>query len=175
MSNPPKPKLKFLCPKTSLSPSKLEALRNLSTDKLKALLKVGQAHSLKVRPDGTVLDGRHRRPSFWSEASPSQVRGAAVWPSFPVPEGETGWTMKPGTGAGAISTWSFLYWRERKRNSWLCRTSAPRPRAAESNSSLSPSRIAVCRLRHRPPSPSSPAFRTHWNKVRTLPFTAARA
>ena len=55
-----KAKLKFLHPVTSLSPVKLEALRRLSTDQLKASLKVGHENSLKARPDGTVLDGHHR-------------------------------------------------------------------------------------------------------------------
>ena len=53
-------KLKFLHPKTSLSPAKLEALRRLTTDKLKASLRAGQTHSLKARPDGTLLDGHHQ-------------------------------------------------------------------------------------------------------------------
>jgi hypothetical protein len=55
-----KAKLKFLHPASSLSPAKLEALRRLGTDKLKASLNVGHANSLKARPDGTVLDGHHR-------------------------------------------------------------------------------------------------------------------
>ncbi len=53
-------KLKFLHPKTSLSPAKLAALRRLTTDQLKASLRLGQMHSLKARPDGTLLDGHHR-------------------------------------------------------------------------------------------------------------------
>ena len=53
-------KLKFLHPSSSLSAAKLEALRRVGTDKLKASLGVGQVHSLKARPDGTVLDGHHR-------------------------------------------------------------------------------------------------------------------
>jgi len=56
----PKPKLKFLHPKTSMSPAKLEAFRRFTTDKLKASLNTGQAGSLKARPDGTLLDGHHR-------------------------------------------------------------------------------------------------------------------
>jgi ParB-like chromosome segregation protein Spo0J len=60
MNNPQKAKLKFLHPKTSLSPVKLDAFRRLSTEKLKASLHVGLAHSLKARPDGTLLDGHHR-------------------------------------------------------------------------------------------------------------------
>ena len=60
MSNLPKAKLKFLHPKTSLSLVKLDAFRRLSTDKRKASLHVGLAHSLKARPDGTLLDGHHR-------------------------------------------------------------------------------------------------------------------
>jgi hypothetical protein len=60
MSDPQKAKLKFLHPNSSLSPVKLKALRELSSEKLKAFLKLGQTHSLKARPDGTVLDGHHR-------------------------------------------------------------------------------------------------------------------
>jgi len=53
-------KLKFLHPPSSLSAAKLDALRRLSTESLKASLAIGQVHSLKARPDGTVLDGHHR-------------------------------------------------------------------------------------------------------------------
>jgi ParB-like chromosome segregation protein Spo0J len=56
----PRPKLKFLHPKTSMSPARLDAFRRLATDKLKASLQAGQSGSLKARPDGTVLDGHHR-------------------------------------------------------------------------------------------------------------------
>jgi len=60
MNNAQKAKLKFLHPTTSLSPVKLAELRRLSTDQLKTSLHVGHPHSLKARPDGTVLDGHHR-------------------------------------------------------------------------------------------------------------------
>lgn len=39
---------------------KLEAFRRLPTDALIAALLPWQPGSLKVRPDGTVLDGHHR-------------------------------------------------------------------------------------------------------------------
>jgi hypothetical protein len=39
---------------------KLEAFRRLPTDALKSALLPGQPGSLKVRPNGTVLDGHHR-------------------------------------------------------------------------------------------------------------------
>jgi hypothetical protein len=52
--------LRFLHPGSSLSYAKLTQLRQLSTETLKASLLPGEQGSLKVRPDGTVLDGHHR-------------------------------------------------------------------------------------------------------------------
>ncbi len=52
--------LKFLHPESSLSRVKLMELRRLATEMLKASLVPGQKDSLKVRPDGTLLDGHHR-------------------------------------------------------------------------------------------------------------------
>jgi len=43
-----------------MSPVKLAAFRRLSTDAIKLSLNPGQPGALKVRPDGTVLDGHHR-------------------------------------------------------------------------------------------------------------------
>lgn len=60
MNKPQKTGLKFLHPQASLSAVKLEALRRLSTDTLKASLHVGQTHSPKARADGTLLDGHYR-------------------------------------------------------------------------------------------------------------------
>ena len=54
------PKLRSLHGPDSLVPLKLEQLRKLSTDQLKASLAPDERDSLKVRPDGTVLDGHHR-------------------------------------------------------------------------------------------------------------------
>jgi hypothetical protein len=54
------PKLKFLHPECSLSRAKLMQLDRVSTDALKASLLPGQGAALKVRPDGTILDGHHR-------------------------------------------------------------------------------------------------------------------
>jgi hypothetical protein len=56
----PVPKLKFLHPENTLNRVKLDQFRRVSTDLLKASLVPGQAGSLKVRQDGTVLDGHHR-------------------------------------------------------------------------------------------------------------------
>jgi archaellum component FlaG (FlaF/FlaG flagellin family) len=39
---------------------KLKQFQRLSTDEMIASLAPGQAGALKVRPDGTVLDGNHR-------------------------------------------------------------------------------------------------------------------
>ena len=54
------PKLQFLHSEDAMSPVKLEAFRRLSNDAIKSSLHPGQPDSLKVRPDGTVLDGHHR-------------------------------------------------------------------------------------------------------------------
>jgi hypothetical protein len=54
------PPLKPLHPEHSLSQAKLAQLRFLSTDTLKESLMPGKSEALKVRPDGTILDGHHR-------------------------------------------------------------------------------------------------------------------
>jgi hypothetical protein len=43
-----------------LNSVKLAQFRRLSTEVIKASLQPGQSGSLKVRSDGTVLDGHHR-------------------------------------------------------------------------------------------------------------------
>ena len=61
MSRPrPYPPLKPLHPETSLSPAKLTKMEFLDTDVLKHSLIPGQKDCLKIRPDGTILDGHHR-------------------------------------------------------------------------------------------------------------------
>jgi hypothetical protein len=60
MDTPRKPKLVFLHVETTLIRLKLELFRGLTTDQLKASLAPGAQGALKVRPDGTVLDGHHR-------------------------------------------------------------------------------------------------------------------
>jgi hypothetical protein len=60
MGPPLQPKLAFLHPEESLSKVKLEQFRRLSSEVLKQSLLPGQKDSLKVRPDGTLLDGHHR-------------------------------------------------------------------------------------------------------------------
>lgn len=54
------PKLSFLHAKATLNQVKLEYFRRLPTEVLKSTLVPGETGSLKVRPDGTVLDGHHR-------------------------------------------------------------------------------------------------------------------
>jgi ParB-like chromosome segregation protein Spo0J len=49
-----------LHPDSSLSPAKLQEYDKLSTSELIDSLKPGRAGSLKVRPDGTIVDGHHR-------------------------------------------------------------------------------------------------------------------
>lgn len=52
--------LKFLHPDDRLNAVKLEQLGRMSTIELVSSLAPGEPGSLKVRPDGTVLDGHHR-------------------------------------------------------------------------------------------------------------------
>jgi len=52
--------LRFLHLETTLNRVKLELFRSLSTDELVSSLAPGRPGALKVRPDGTVLDGHHR-------------------------------------------------------------------------------------------------------------------
>ena len=54
------PNLKFLHSGSALNRVKLDLFRRLSTADLKASLVPNQKGSLKVRVDGTVLDGHHR-------------------------------------------------------------------------------------------------------------------
>jgi ParB-like chromosome segregation protein Spo0J len=54
------PKLKPLHGESSLIPVKLDIFGKLETGVLIDSLKPGQAGSLKVRPDGTMIDGHHR-------------------------------------------------------------------------------------------------------------------
>ena len=54
------PPLKPLHPEKSLSVTKLVDMERQSTAVLEQSLLPGQAHCLKARPDGTILDGHHR-------------------------------------------------------------------------------------------------------------------
>lgn len=54
------PALKPLHSDASLSRAKLAVFEKLSSEKLKESLAPGNEHSLKTRPDGTMLDGHHR-------------------------------------------------------------------------------------------------------------------
>lgn len=56
----PYPPLNFLHPVESLSPLKMAQFRQVTTEKLLESLKPGQLGALKVRPNGTVIDGHHR-------------------------------------------------------------------------------------------------------------------
>lgn len=57
---PDLPPLKPLHSDRLLSPVKLREMERQTTDFLEGSLRPGQPHCLKVRPDGTVLDGHHR-------------------------------------------------------------------------------------------------------------------
>lgn len=52
--------MKPLHPDSSLNAVKLQQIDRLTTEALKQSLLPGQKDSLKVRPDGTMLDGHHR-------------------------------------------------------------------------------------------------------------------
>jgi len=54
------PSLKPLHPDGSLSQAKLSQYARLTTEELVDSLLPGQTGSLKVRDDGTILDGHHR-------------------------------------------------------------------------------------------------------------------
>ena len=60
MEPPERPKLKFLHSEDAMSRVKLEVFGRLSTAAIELSLRPGQPGSLKVRTDGTVLDGHHR-------------------------------------------------------------------------------------------------------------------
>jgi hypothetical protein len=60
VSSSNQPPLKPLHADGSLIRSKLDAYRKLSDWELIDSLKPGQPGSLKVRPDGTIVDGHHR-------------------------------------------------------------------------------------------------------------------
>jgi hypothetical protein len=55
-----RPPLQALHPEGSLSHAKLLQYSKLSTQELIDSLQPGQPGALKVRPDGTVIDGHHR-------------------------------------------------------------------------------------------------------------------
>ena len=52
--------LKPLHAEGSLSQPKLTAFRKLSTEDLIGSLRPGETGALKVKPDGTIMDGHHR-------------------------------------------------------------------------------------------------------------------
>ena len=60
MDSKGEPNLRFLHSESALNRGKLDLFRRLSTPELEASLAPGREGSLKVRADGTVLDGHHR-------------------------------------------------------------------------------------------------------------------
>jgi hypothetical protein len=56
----PNPPLKPLHSESLLVAAKLDQFNRISTEILLQTLLPGQKDSLKVRPDGTILDGHHR-------------------------------------------------------------------------------------------------------------------
>lgn len=57
MTLPPMNPLRW---ETTPSPAKLLEFDQVSTDVLRQSLAPGEEHSLKTRPDGTIVDGLHR-------------------------------------------------------------------------------------------------------------------
>ena len=55
-----RPPLKYLHSPSTLIESKLTAFRKLDTESIVESLRPGSPGALKIRPDGTVLDGHHR-------------------------------------------------------------------------------------------------------------------
>lgn len=60
MDSSPLPNLRFLHAESTLNAVKLDLFRRFSTSDLQSSLAPGQPGSLKVRADGTILDGHHR-------------------------------------------------------------------------------------------------------------------
>jgi hypothetical protein len=58
--DPARPQLRFLHSDAALNTVKLDVFRRVSTSELKSSLAPGQPGALKIRRDGTVLDGHHR-------------------------------------------------------------------------------------------------------------------
>lgn len=56
----PNTPLKSLHPVSSLSQPKLAAFSRISTEELIRSLCPGEPGALKVKPDGTIMDGHHR-------------------------------------------------------------------------------------------------------------------
>jgi hypothetical protein len=54
------PPLQPFHPEFLLSPAKLDKMEQQTNQVLIQSLAPGQIHSLKARPDGTILDGHHR-------------------------------------------------------------------------------------------------------------------
>ena len=54
------PPLKSLHAESSLSVVKLDIFRKLPTEEIVQSLRPGKPSSLKVRPDGTLMEGHHR-------------------------------------------------------------------------------------------------------------------
>jgi hypothetical protein len=65
------PELKFPHAPDTLNRVKLDTFRQISTEGLTSSLKPGQPASLKVRPDGTVLDDTTASAFYLNEARTS--------------------------------------------------------------------------------------------------------
>ena len=81
----PLPPLKALHPDSSLLKSKLEKYGKLSDQELIDSLKPGQQGALKVRPDGTIVDGHHRIKILRDRGVDVDVLPREVIPKDPIP------------------------------------------------------------------------------------------
>jgi hypothetical protein len=79
------PQLKPLHVDSSLIRSKLDKYGKLSTQELIDSLKPGQPGSLKVRPDGTIVDGNHRIKILRDRAADVDLLPREIIPTDPAP------------------------------------------------------------------------------------------
>jgi len=79
------PPLKPLHPDDSLLKSKLDNYVKLSNKELIDSLRPGQKGSLKVRPDGTIVDGHHRIKILRDRGVDVDALPREVVPKDPVP------------------------------------------------------------------------------------------
>lgn len=84
--NDPRPPLKPLHSDGSLVALKLAKYGKLTDAELIESLKPGQQHSLKTRPDGTMLDGHHRIKVLRDRGVDVDSLPREVIPHDPIPD-----------------------------------------------------------------------------------------
>ena len=85
-SGSPRPPLKPLHPDGSLIQSKLDKYGKLSDQELIDSLSPGRQGSLKVRPDGTMIDGHHRIRILRDRGVDVESLPREVIPQDPIPD-----------------------------------------------------------------------------------------